>query len=314
MRGWPGVLGAVALVAGIGVAIAQTPPPLLGNIQTPYARVQSPVKVAGVTWDVGRTAYGPVGTPLVLSGSSLGGGGTVQFTPYASTCVGQVKANSEQCASGTVQATVTLWTQSMLVLTVPSGAYSGLVTVTVEGQTSNGLPFLVTPGTFGSCGGSSNGPSPLQIVTASLNNGAVNRPYNAQLGATGGTGNYSWSLASGNLPSGLALSSSGVLSGTPTATTGANPAPFTIKVTDSGSPCQTDEALMSLTIEAQAMVNGAVYGYTLGYDAAGNVNQMQDGTYSSSSVAGSLPAGPGVMGAWTYTYDPLNRLTAASCR
>src|SRR5437667_12858392 len=49
------------------------------------------------------------------------------------------------------------------------------------------------------------------------------------LGATGGSGNYSFSLSSGTLPSGLTLSPSGQISGTPT---GGGNFSFTVKITD----------------------------------------------------------------------------------
>jgi large repetitive protein len=53
--------------------------------------------------------------------------------------------------------------------------------------------------------------------------------YSDQLTATGGTGTLTWSVSSGTLPAGLTLSSTGLLSGTPTA---AGSFPVTITVTD----------------------------------------------------------------------------------
>jgi len=64
-------------LAGMASAGAQTPLPVLGNIEAPYASIQSSVRIAGVTWGAGSVSYGPVGTPLVLSGSGFGGSGTV---------------------------------------------------------------------------------------------------------------------------------------------------------------------------------------------------------------------------------------------
>ena len=49
-----------------------------------------------------------------------------------------------------------------------------------------------------------------------LPNATVNAPYTQTFTAIGGFPPYTWSLATGSLPSGLSLSSSGVLSGTPT--------------------------------------------------------------------------------------------------
>src|SRR5262245_47821981 len=83
-------------------------------------------------------------------------------------------------------------------------------------------------------------PSQLSILTTSpLPDGAVNQPYNVALAASGGTPGYSWDLAMGSppLPSGLTLSASGIISGTPTNTT-SSPVDLMIQVVDSGSAAQ----------------------------------------------------------------------------
>jgi hypothetical protein len=56
-------------------------------------------------------------------------------------------------------------------------------------------------------------------ITGSLSAGTVGAPYSATLGATGGygAGTYTFSVTSGTPPSGIKLSTAGVLSGTPTA-------------------------------------------------------------------------------------------------
>ena len=67
----------------------------------------------------------------------------------------------------------------------------------------------------------------------------------ATLVANGGTLPYTWSLAGGTLPTGLTLSSSGVISGTPTA---AGTFSFTVRVTDGGNPVQTVTKALSIII------------------------------------------------------------------
>lgn len=63
-------------------------------------------------------------------------------------------------------------------------------------------------------------------------NATVGRPYSFQFSAGGVAGPYSWSLASGSLPAGLTLSSSGLISGTPSEVSKLGA--FTLKV-DSGT-------------------------------------------------------------------------------
>ena len=138
MKAWRGLLGVTVFAVGLSASCAQTP--VLGGIEAPYPALQSQVSMAGRTYVPGSVTYGPAGTPLVLTGSDLGASGTVQFVGYK---------NGAVDPGATVQATsVTMWTSNMIFLAVPAGAVSGLVTVTVEGKTSNGIPFMVTPGNY----------------------------------------------------------------------------------------------------------------------------------------------------------------------
>ncbi|NBV86906.1 MAG: DUF1566 domain-containing protein, partial [Verrucomicrobia bacterium] len=70
----------------------------------------------------------------------------------------------------------------------------------------------------------------LAITSAALPNTTTGAPYSQTLAASGGTPNYIWSIASGALPTGLALSSAGVISGSSTA---AGTFTFTATATDS---------------------------------------------------------------------------------
>ncbi len=95
-----------------------------------------------------------------------------------------------------------------------------------------------------------NVPSVLSITTTSLPDGRLSTVYAAPaLSATGGTQPYSWAIVSGALPSGLTLSSSGVISGTPQI---AGSFTFSVRATDSGNPAQT--ATQSLTIKVPPVI------------------------------------------------------------
>jgi len=89
------------------------------------------------------------------------------------------------------------------------------------------------------------GTSTLTITTSSLPSGTFDIPYNQTLTATGGVLPYNWSIISGTLPDGLTLNSStGVISGTPTATGIFN---FTVQVTDANSSTAVKQLSVPIT-------------------------------------------------------------------
>jgi hypothetical protein len=83
------------------------------------------------------------------------------------------------------------------------------------------------------------------VSTASLPAGTVGSVYSTALSSTGGKASFTWSIASGTLPAGLALSSTGVISGTPTT---ASTSTFTVRVTDANGKAATRS--MSITVTA----------------------------------------------------------------
>ncbi|HKM84324.1 MAG TPA: putative Ig domain-containing protein [Candidatus Acidoferrum sp.] len=115
----------------------------------------------------------------------------------------------------------------------------------------------------------------LTISTPStLPPGTQGASYSYNLAASGGLGSYTWSLASGSnpLPTGLALSPTGQIAGTPTAT---GTFPFTVQVKDSIGG--TAQANLSITVNAVTCGSGseslldAGYAFVLkGFDCSGN--------------------------------------------
>ncbi len=130
----------------------------------------------------------------------------------------------------------------------------------------------------------------LTITTTSLANGQVGVAYSRTLAAAGGSTPYTWSLASGSLPTGLSLgASTGAITGTPTA---AGTSSFTVRVTDSAS--RTDTQALSITIDAAtlnitttSLASGQVsVNYSQGLGATGGSTP-----YTWSLASGSLPTG-----------------------
>lgn len=124
------------------------------------------------------------------------------------------------------------------------------------------------------------------ITTTSLPDGRVGTAYTAPLGATGGTGSRTWSVSSGALPAGLALSGTQI-AGTPTA---AGTSTFGLRVTDgAGRSSQRTFtiAVTSFGITTTALPVGVIdQPYSVTLAAAGGT-----GTLTWSLQAGTLPAG-----------------------
>jgi hypothetical protein len=113
------------------------------------------------------------------------------------------------------------------------------------------------------------------------------RSYRHQLQASGGTGRYTWELARGSLPSGLALGTDGVISGTPTQ---AGVDTLVARVTSGSQSAEVSltisvrEALTASAGIPPGPVMGKPYSHTL--TARGGT-----GSYSWSLVQGALPPG-----------------------
>lgn len=112
-------------------------------------------------------------------------------------------------------------------------------------------------------------------TSGSLPTGTINTAYpNTTLNASGGVPPYTWLQTGGTLPPGLSISTSGQITGTPTAT---GTSSFTVTVTDSATPtANTANGNLSITVNAAAacttggsesMLNGQ-YAFVLkGFDS-----------------------------------------------
>jgi IPT/TIG domain/Putative Ig domain len=152
------------------------------------------------------------------AGSATGGTAVTilgaNFSPGAKISFGGYQASSSQ--------TVTANQINVITAAQPTGTVSVLVQ-NPNGQTANAAnAFSVDPAS-----------AQLTITTSSLPSATVQSAYSATFAATGGNPPYSWSIAQGQLPAGLALSSSaGKLAGTPT---NSGTFSFTVRVQDSTS-------------------------------------------------------------------------------
>lgn len=210
-------------------------------------------------------AYGSNANPITLN---ITGG-----TP-TSVAVATAPAHGTAIASGTS------------ITYTPTVGYGGPDSFTYTASNSSGTsaPATVTI---------TVSPPTITVSPPSLPDATVGAAYSQTLSASGGAAPYSFSLTAGALPPGLALASSGSLSGTPTAAGTYN---FTVAATDSSTgdgPYTASRAYTlvvaaaAITISPTTLPNptvGSAYSQTL--TASGGT-----GPYSFSLLSGALPVG-----------------------
>ncbi len=213
-------------------------------------------------------------TPATLPGGTAG-------TAYNQilTASGGAGSYTFSLASGNLPVGVALSSTGTLIGTpTTAGPFNFTITATDANHFTGSQAYSITIGA-----------PTITITPATLPGGMAGTAYSQTLTASGGTGSYTFNLTSGNLPPGVALSSAGALTGTPTT---AGPFNFTITATDSnhftGSQAYTVTiGAPTITITPATLpggMAGTAYSQTL--TASGGI-----GSYSYALTAGALPAG-----------------------
>jgi large repetitive protein len=128
------------------------------------------------------------------------------------------------------------------------GTYTLSVTVSSGGVSAKGSVSLTMANA-----------QPLSISGASLPSDTINVAYSQTLSAMGGVPPYTWGTSAGSLPQGLTISTSGIVSGTPTGTPGTTY--FGVQVTDAAGAIGTATATIvilpiPLVITTQSLPSG----------------------------------------------------------
>jgi len=276
--------------------------------------------VTPYTWAISSGSL-PAGLSLVAGTGAITGTPTAAGTSnFTARVTDNVSATATQALSIVVNAAVTITTSSLPADTVgiaynqtmaatggtgaltwsissgslPAGlslvAASGAITGTPTTAATSNFTAMATDtvGATGSKALSIVVNAAVSITTSSLPADTINIAYSQTLAATGGTGALTWSLNAGSLPTGLSLTSGGVISGTPTATGTSN---FTVKATDTLTASATKA--LSIVVNAAPSITtsslptttvGASYNQTLA--ATGGTTP-----YTWAISSGSLPAG-----------------------
>lgn len=161
---------------------------------------------ASIVYTIVIAATPPVCPVITLAPATLPNGAVGGFYSVTITGSGGTAPYTFSVSAGTLPAGLTLTAAGVLAGTPTA---PGTTTFTVRGTDANGcfaerVYTLVVP-----C-------PTIALAPPTLPAGTVGTAYSRTITATGGTGPYTFSVASGALPAGLTLTAAGVLAGTPT--------------------------------------------------------------------------------------------------
>jgi hypothetical protein len=232
------------------------------------------------------STYTEVGVAYSQSNTASGGTGSYTYS----------------VSSGTLPAGTTLNTSTGLVSGTPTttGAFSYTIRVV---DTGGGAATQTQSGTI----------APVLSLAATASTYAeVAVAYSQSNTASGGTGSYTYSLATGTLPAGTSLNTStGLVSGTPT-TAGAFS--YTIQVVDTGGGSATRVVSGTVATALGLVATASTYAAVGEAYSQSNTASGGTGSYTYSVSIGTLPAGttlntstglvfgtPTTAGAFSYT-------------
>ncbi len=202
----------------------------------------TPVQTATKACSMNVNAAPVAPTAPVVTMSCPFTSGTVGAPYHLSLTATSASAVVWRLVSGSLPAGLTLQSAGGIVGT-PSTAGTHPFTLTATnniGSTTLSCSIVIAPST----------PAPIPAPTINnacpLSNATVGTAYSASFSSTNGVAPLTYTISAGALPAGLALSTAGALTGTPTA---AGAASFTVLVTDSSTPtAQTGSTACSLTV------------------------------------------------------------------
>ncbi|MBB5033349.1 putative Ig domain-containing protein [Prosthecobacter vanneervenii] len=203
-------------------------------------------------------------------------------TSYSQTLTasGSSTTFSYAVTSGTLPAGLSLSSAGVLSGT-PTSSASATFTVTATGANTcaGSQAYTITP----VC-------PTISLSPSTIPDAFVGSSFSQTFTSSGGTGSYSYAVTSGTLPSGLSLSSAGVLSGTPTTSNGAG-TNVTIQATDAngcrGSQTYTVQVCPVITISPATLPATSINApYTQSVSGSGGATP-----YTYAIASGSLPSG-----------------------
>jgi len=229
---------------GNNVTCCGTPPPPGGATMEEIISTVAPVAVAHAANTDDPTHTPQVAAPLFITTAVLPDGITGQ--PYSMTlqAIGGKAPYTWSVVQGSLPPGLTQDPATGAISGTPTlaGSYAFTVQATDSASSSASRAFVIRIA------------DPLVVTTPALPAAVYGGAYNVNLAASGGIPPLVWSLVSGSLPSGVVLSSSGLMSGTPT-TVGTFS--FTVRVHDSSSAPQVADRALSISVGYEGLPPGS---------------------------------------------------------
>lgn len=283
-----------------GTSITYTPtagyagPDAFTYTATNAAGTSSPATVT-ITVSPPTITYAPAAPPHAKAGAA--------YSQSIASASGGSGSYTYQVSSGTPPAGVTLGLNDGVLTGTPTAVGTFTFSVVATDHSTGTGPFSSAPASVTLV---VDAPT-IVLAPASLPDGTFNTPYSQTITASGGNGTYNYTLDSGALPGGIALSQTGVLSGTPTAAGTFN---ITVKASDSttgpAAPyAQTKSYTLTIapptiTISPGSLPNATVgTSYSQALSASGGTGQ-----YTFSIDGGAPPPGLNLAGDGTLSGTP----------
>ena len=212
----------------------------------------------------------PIGVTATASSTTVDGGDAITLSASVDNDKNSAGVSWNLVGPGTLSSTST----TGATYTAPaatSSAQSATITATSVADTSKSNAVTISI------------PAQPAVTTSALAAATVGSAYSATLAGSGGITPYKWSLSGGALPTTFALSSGGVISGTPLAAD-AGSYSITVTLTDSGT-ATTLTATQSLTLVVSP---APAISFTGTVPATATYNAAYAGSAAASGGAGAL--------------------------
>jgi hypothetical protein len=310
------VIENIGFDCGLGYGIASGLAPFsMGQTQkiTHYSIFFQPLAAQSYPCNFVMTLNDGSSLAVPLTGTGSSGGAVAQVTPTSLSFPNQHLGSTSGSQTVTIQNTGTSnLTLASITLSPPDFTTSTVtLPATITPGSSKQISVFYTPSqvvsdtgaidfTFNevpdvgsSLSGNGVAASTLAVSTSPiLPQATKSSAYQAQLATSGGTGPFTWNVAGGStLPSGLSLSSSGLLSGTLASSVNTGTYTFTVQVTDSATS-STANGTLTLSVLANLGDNCN----DISFDVPGTstpivaLNDLGTGTYQGSE-GGLYPNG-----------------------